>query len=129
MPEWFIKGGIAMWPLLVCSIAGVAIVLERTWALQRKRIIPHSLADTIERQGGAPDLKDKVKVLSEADQTVLGELAQIVLSHTGMAKHENVEAVQAAARQIGGRMGRGLTAPAVSGELGAVPGLLGAGAG
>jgi biopolymer transport protein ExbB len=125
MPEWFIKGGIAMWPLLVCSIAGVAIVLERTWALQRKRIIPHSLADTIERQGGAPDLKDKVKVLSEADRTVLGELVQVVLSHTGMAKHENVEAVQAAARQIGGRMERGLTSLALIAELGPLLGLLG----
>src|SRR5947208_11677736 len=118
MPEWFIKGGIAMWPLLVCSIAGVAIVLERTWALQRKRIIPHSLADTIERQGGAPDLKDKVKVLSEADRTVLGELVQVVLSHTGMAKHENVEAVQAAARQIGGRLVRGITSLVFIAEMG-----------
>ncbi len=125
MPEWFIKGGIAMWPLLVCSIAGVAIVLERTWALQRKRIIPHSLAVTIERQGGVPDLQDKVKVLSEADRSVLGELVQVVLNHTGMAKHENVEAVQAAARQIGGRMERGLTSLALIAELGPLLGLLG----
>ena len=125
MPEWFIKGGIAMWPLLVCSIAGVAIVLERVWALQRKRVIPHSLADTIARQGAAPDLKDKVKVLSEVEPTILGELVQIVLGHTGMAKHENIEAVQAAARQIGGRMERGLTSLALIAELGPLLGLLG----
>ena len=125
MPEWFIKGGIAMWPLLVCSIAGLAIVLERSWALQRKRIIPVPLADTIERQGTTPDLKEKVKTLSEAERTVLGDLVQVVLSHTGMAKHENVEAVQAAARQIGGRMERGLTSLALIAELGPLLGLLG----
>ena len=125
MPEWFIKGGIAMWPLLVCSIAGVAIVLERVWALQRKRILPASLAETIERQGNAPDLKEKVKVLSETQRSVLGELVQIVLSHMSMAKHENVEAVQAAARQIGGRMERGLTSLALIAELGPLLGLLG----
>ena len=125
MPEWFIKGGIAMWPLLVCSVAGVAIVLERVWALQRKRILPAALADTIERQGTAPDLKEKVKVLSESQRLVLGELVQIVLGHMSMAKHENVEAVQAAARQIGGRMERGLTSLALIAELGPLLGLLG----
>jgi biopolymer transport protein ExbB len=125
MPEWFIKGGIAMWPLLVCSIAGVAIVLERVWALQRKRIIPSTLADTIEKQGSATDLKDKVRVLSETQKSVLSDLVQIVLGHTSMAKHENVEAVQAAARQIGGRMERGLTSLALIAELGPLLGLLG----
>ena len=125
MPEWFVKGGLAMWPLLVCSVAGVAIVLERVWALQRKRIIPADLADTIDKQGSAPDLKEKVKVLSETHRSVLGELVQIVLGHTSMAKHENVEAVQAAARQIGGRMERGLTSLALIAELGPLLGLLG----
>jgi biopolymer transport protein ExbB len=125
MPEWFIKGGIAMWPLLACSVAGVAIVLERAWALQRKRIIPPALAETIERQGNAPDLKEKVRTLSESEPTVLGELVQIVLGHTSLAKHENVEAVQAAARQIGGRMERGLTTLALIAELGPLLGLLG----
>ena len=42
MPDWFFRGGIAMWPLLVCSIAGLAIILERVWALQRRRIISPS---------------------------------------------------------------------------------------
>lgn len=125
MPEWFIKGGIAMWPLLVCSVAGVAIVLERAWALRRKRIIPAALAETIEQQGNAPDLKEKVRKLSESEPTVLGELVQIVLGHTSLAKHENVEAVQAAARQIGGRMERGLTTLALIAELGPLLGLLG----
>jgi biopolymer transport protein ExbB len=52
-------------------------------------------------------------------------LVQIVLGHTSMAKHENVEAVQAAARQIGGRMERGLTSLALIAELGPLLGLLG----
>jgi biopolymer transport protein ExbB len=49
MPEWFFRGGIAMWPLLVCSIAGLAIILERVWALQRRRIISPELAAAIEQ--------------------------------------------------------------------------------
>ena len=56
MPEWFFRGGIAMWPLLVCSIAGVAIILERMWALQRRRVISPVLAAAIDRRRllGAP---------------------------------------------------------------------------
>ena len=50
MPEWFFRGGIAMWPLLVCSIAGVAIILERTWALRRSSVISPSLVAAIDRQ-------------------------------------------------------------------------------
>jgi len=29
MPDWFQHGGFVMYPLLVCSVAGVAIILER----------------------------------------------------------------------------------------------------
>ncbi len=29
--EWFHKGGLLMWPLLGCSIIGLAAILERTW--------------------------------------------------------------------------------------------------
>jgi biopolymer transport protein ExbB len=31
--EWFHKGGVLMWPLLVCSIVGFAIIADRLWAL------------------------------------------------------------------------------------------------
>ena len=73
MPEWFFRGGIAMWPLLVCSIAGVAIILERTWALQRRRIISPTLAAAMEVQPATPEQTDKLRVLSESDPTVLGK--------------------------------------------------------
>ncbi|MBC8122569.1 MAG: MotA/TolQ/ExbB proton channel family protein, partial [Gemmatimonadaceae bacterium] len=28
--EWFIRGGVVMWPLLLCSLIALAIVIERT---------------------------------------------------------------------------------------------------
>ncbi|RMF88216.1 MAG: MotA/TolQ/ExbB proton channel family protein [Nitrospinota bacterium] len=37
---WFHKGGILMYPILLCSLLGVAITLERFFALQRHKIIP-----------------------------------------------------------------------------------------
>ena len=44
-------------------------------------------------------------MLSESQRPVLGELADRSRSHVD-GEHENVEAVQAAARQIGGRWAR-----------------------
>lgn len=35
MPKWFIEGGIMMYPLLLCSIVSLGIILERFWTLRR----------------------------------------------------------------------------------------------
>jgi len=122
MPEWFFRGGIAMWPLLVCSIAGVAIILERTWALQRRRVISPALAAAVDNQ---PMTSEQLQALSQVDTTVLGKLIQAVFAHASLPKTENVEAMQALARQVVGRMERGLTTLSLIAELGPLLGLLG----
>jgi biopolymer transport protein ExbB len=125
MPEWFARGGIAMWPLLVCSIAGVAIILERVWALQRRRIISPALAAAIQQRPASPEQTEALRVLSESDTTVLGNLVQAVFAHAALPKTENVEVMQALARQIVGRLERGLTTLSLIAELGPLLGLLG----
>lgn len=126
MPDWFVKGGIVMWPLLVCSISAVAITIERIWALQRKRVISESLTTELQRQPRPEDLTNRVKTLCEQDDTVLGELMRVSFAHSWLPKVENVEAVQAMARQIMSRLERGLTTLALVVELGPLLGLLGA---
>jgi biopolymer transport protein ExbB len=125
MPEWFWKGGIAMWPLLACSIAGLTVILERVWALQRKRIISPSLANAIENHVNGPEPSERMRALSQKDRSILGELVQATLAHAALPKSENVEAVQALARQIVGRLERGLTTLMLIVELGPLLGLLG----
>jgi biopolymer transport protein ExbB len=125
MPEWFFRGGIAMWPLLVCSIAGLTIILERVWALQRRRVISSELAAAIDRRPGTPEQTEAVRVLSEGDTSVLGRLVQTMFTHASLPKTENVELMQALARQIVGRMERGLTTLSLIAELGPLLGLLG----
>jgi biopolymer transport protein ExbB len=114
-----------MYPLLLCSVAGVAIILERVWALQRKRIVPPELVELIEKNPPPPDQKEKLKTLSEIDRSVLGELVQVVFAHASMAKQETVEAVQSVARQVVGRMERGLTTLSLIAEISPLLGLLG----
>jgi biopolymer transport protein ExbB len=125
MPEWFRQGGIAMYPLLVCSVVGVAIILERVWALQRKKVIAPELVKVIEANPSPPGQNETLKALSEADPSVLSELVQVVFRHAALAKPENVEAVQSVARQVVGRMERGLTTLSLIAEISPLLGLLG----
>jgi biopolymer transport protein ExbB len=125
MPEWFRQGGIAMYPLMLCSVVGLAIILERVWVLRRQKVISSTLAELIQRNPPPPEQKEKLKALSENDGTVLGELVQVVFAHASLAKPENVEAVQSVARQIVGRMERGLTTLSLIAEISPLLGLLG----
>jgi biopolymer transport protein ExbB len=47
MVDWFVKGGIFMWPLLACSIIGVALILERWYTLSRARINTRKFIDRL----------------------------------------------------------------------------------
>lgn len=43
MLELIQAGGWLMWPILLCSVISLAIIAERFWSLQKKRIIPKNL--------------------------------------------------------------------------------------
>ena len=36
-----------MWPLILCSITAAAIILERLWTLQEKRVLPSDLTQRV----------------------------------------------------------------------------------
>jgi len=39
--HWFVRGGPIMYPILACSIIGLAVFLERLAFLRRKHLLPH----------------------------------------------------------------------------------------
>ncbi len=52
-------GGGFMWPIILCSIASVAIILERLWTLQSSRVIPRDLSQKVWNWIEADQLSDK----------------------------------------------------------------------
>lgn len=125
MPDWFQHGGFVMYPLLVCSVAGLAIILERCWVLRRQRLVSTALAAAMDRRGADKETLDRVKAVAEIDTSVLSEVVRVAFDHAGASRAANVEAVQALARQVVGRMERGLTTLGLIAELGPLLGLLG----
>lgn len=124
------KGGIFMVPLLLCSIAAVAVVLLRFFALRRDVVLPRTLATEIRRfpNGGNPEALGR---LAGGDPSPLARLTRVAIEHLRWPKAENNEAIQTAARREVLRLESGLgglelivgIAPLL-GLLGAVSGLV-----
>ncbi|HEX7416558.1 MAG TPA: hypothetical protein VF315_00770, partial [Steroidobacteraceae bacterium] len=49
-----------MWPIIVCSVAAVAIILERLWTLQDKRVLPRELLQKVWQLVESNQINDKV---------------------------------------------------------------------
>lgn len=48
MIELILKGGIFMYPIILCSVIALAVFLERLWTLRRSRIIPNDFVVNVE---------------------------------------------------------------------------------
>src|ERR1041385_7920127 len=97
MVDFLIRGGIFMWPLLICSIVALTVIILRTIALRRKVVLPLVIESEIERlsPGGNPDRL--VRIVRE-DDSPLARIARVALQHLRAPRAENIEAVETRAR-------------------------------
>lgn len=49
MIDLIVKGGVFMYPIILCSIVALAVFFERLWVLRRKHIIPEDFIRKIEK--------------------------------------------------------------------------------
>lgn len=79
MFELIKAGGLLMWPLLICSVISLAIILERLWFLQTRRVIPPQLVARVRAwvEAGALDASrlDKLREGSPLGRILAAGLA------------------------------------------------------
>ncbi len=124
MLKFFASGGFFMWPLALCSVVSLAIIIERAFFLRRPRVLPPQVAEAVDNlppQGGVEIVWNVVR----HDESILGELIRTCLDHLRWPKSENVEAVQSKARHEGIRLERYLVILEIIVGIAPLLGLLG----
>lgn len=113
-----------MFPLTLCSIVSLAIILERIISLRVSHVVKPQLAKAIHdlHYGGKTTL---IEQLSADEDTALSRLVRACLMYTSWPKDENADAVQAYARREIIRLERGLVFLEVVTGLGPLLGLMG----
>src|SRR5881398_12935 len=104
---FFTKGGIFMWPLLICSIFALTVIILRTLALREKNVLPLVIESEMERLVPGASAERLARIVHH-DTSSLARIVRVALSHLRWPRSENVEAVQTRARYEMVRLERGL---------------------
>jgi biopolymer transport protein ExbB len=120
----FIEAGWPIWPLLILSIVGLAIIVERVLALRTRLIIPSALALDIERQQRA-GLIDANALTNLASHSPLGEIFAAMISKKGRPEAAIRLAAEEAAGDVAYKLNRFLPTLAMIATIAPLMGLFG----
>lgn len=121
-------GGWLMWPIILCSIAALAIIGERLWTLQKKYIAPATLVDQIQQWLDRKEL-DQARIQLLAETSPLGRILAAGLHNREHSREIVKEAIEDTGRHVATELERYLntlgTVAAVSPFLGLLGTVLG----
>jgi biopolymer transport protein ExbB len=92
-------GGGFMWPIILCSVASVAIILERLWTLQSSRVIPRDLSQKVWNWIEADQLSEKL-VLALEQNSPLGKLLAAGLANRDRPREVLMERLEDTGRHV-----------------------------
>ena len=92
-------GGPFMWPIILCSICAAAIVLERLWTLQRKRVLPSELTEQVWKWLSANQVNDKLITALEQNSP-LGKVLAVGLANRHRPREVMIERLQDTGRHV-----------------------------
>jgi biopolymer transport protein ExbB len=124
----FLAGSWLMWPILLCSIVAMAIVIERFWALRLSRVLPPNLVKALHHwsQGGrithtiTPDNLARL-----AEQSPLGRIVAAALLNRTQGREIVKESVEDTGRHVVHEMERFLNTLGTIAAISPLLGLLG----
>ncbi len=100
MIDLIIKGGVFIYPIILCSIIALAIFIERLWTLRRKKVIPPGFISKVEEKVKAMRISEAV-YLCENDNSSIARVFLAGLKSMGKGMWLVKEAIE----DKGGREG------------------------
>lgn len=82
--DLFQRGGIAMYPILLCSVAAVTVFFERLWSLRSRRLIPKGFVRSFRQCVTQGRLTEAAELCDAHASLPLAKVARAGLTHHGM---------------------------------------------
>ncbi len=117
-------GGPFMWPILLCSVIALAIIGERLWTLQERRVMPPDLTRKVWQLVESNQVNERV-VAALDDNSVLGRLLAVGLSNRHRRREVLMERLEDAGRHAVHDLERFLNMLATIAAVSPLLGLLG----
>jgi biopolymer transport protein ExbB len=119
-----LKGGVFMYPIVLCSIVALAIFIERLWLLRRKRIIPGEFMRKVEDLIGQKKINEAI-FLCQGDASSIAKIYLAALKNMGRGMWLVKEAIEERGSREAVTLGRNLGILATITSLSPLLGLLG----
>ena len=124
MLELVQSGGWLMAPILLCSIAAMAIIVERLWSLQRERVVPTDLAARAWEWVRTGTLtEERIQALREGSP--FGRILAAVLASRHLDREMMKEYIEEVGRHVAHELDRYLNALGTIAAISPLLGLLG----
>jgi biopolymer transport protein ExbB len=93
------SGGFLMWPILLCSLAALTIIIERLWTLKKRAVTPADLTDQIRQLMERQDL-DEAKIQWIRRSSPLGRILAAGLLNINSHRIVMKESIEEAGRHV-----------------------------
>jgi biopolymer transport protein ExbB len=122
--EIFLKGGVLMWPILLCSVVGLAVIIERFWALRQAKINLPAFMVRIRGYIKNRDMSGAASFCMQ-EKSPIAHMVRKGLKKFGMGHERVKEAIENAGRQEITKLEKGLSVLATIAGVAPLLGFLG----
>jgi biopolymer transport protein ExbB len=116
--------GWPIWLLLIASVIGMALIIERLWYLRRNRIVPKGLLEEVIRVYREDKVNEETIERLEKDSP-LGIILAAAVRHAGVSREEMRNAIEETGRGVAHQLERFLTTIGTIATLSPLMGLFG----
>jgi len=124
MLNFIIKGGVFIYPIIICSIVSLTIFIERVLSLRRKKILPEAFLESIERLIKKENVSEALE-LCKNNNSSISRIFYAGIKNYGKRREAIKERIEEVGRREAVVLGRYVEALATIASVSTLLGLLG----